>query len=207
MPSWTVQGGGNRKRRGEWEKSIGMGERLIAAPAEDGIFVVARGREEHVFLRTRVHVIVVQVSCCPPPLLTSNMSPPCPHTHTPVLVTDCVMLSGETAKGKWPIRAVEVMGEICREAENAIDYEQLHRELRDAKQRLLPVDDPATSSLRAKLAVAEAATFMSVDASAVFILVLGEHRGNTAKAVSMFRPPVPVLVATSNDDIARRVRR
>merc|ERR1711906_27819 len=38
--------------------------------------------------------------------------------------TDCVMLSGETAKGKYPIQSIETMVAICREAEKVLDHTQ-----------------------------------------------------------------------------------
>lgn len=39
--------------------------------------------------------------------------------------TDCLMLSGETANGQFPVAAVTIMAKIAAEAENLIDYNEL----------------------------------------------------------------------------------
>jgi pyruvate kinase len=44
--------------------------------------------------------------------------------------TDCVMLSGETAKGSFPAQAVQMMARICREAEADVNYGELYPSLR-----------------------------------------------------------------------------
>ena len=48
------------------------------------------------------------------------------------------MLSGETAKGAYPVPAVEMMSKICREAEIDINYAELYPALR--RQIRLPID-------------------------------------------------------------------
>merc|ERR1719412_1979342 len=44
--------------------------------------------------------------------------------------TDCVMLSGETAAGAFPINAVTIMRRICEEAEAVVNYDSLYLSLR-----------------------------------------------------------------------------
>ena len=44
--------------------------------------------------------------------------------------SDCVMLSGETAGGKYPLNAVDIMARICREAEAIVDYNALYLSMR-----------------------------------------------------------------------------
>lgn len=44
--------------------------------------------------------------------------------------SDCVMLSGESANGDYPINAVTIMGKICVEAENVINYKKLYNQIR-----------------------------------------------------------------------------
>ena len=44
--------------------------------------------------------------------------------------TDCVMLSGETANGDYPINAVTIMAKVCVEAESMIDYRRVFNDLR-----------------------------------------------------------------------------
>lgn len=52
--------------------------------------------------------------------------------------SDCVMLSGETANGDHPLKAVEMMARICVEAESVINYHNLFMAIRGSVMKELP---------------------------------------------------------------------
>eukprot|EP00232_Nephroselmis_pyriformis_P015693 CAMPEP_0182873850 /NCGR_PEP_ID=MMETSP0034_2-20130328/12575_1 /TAXON_ID=156128 /ORGANISM="Nephroselmis pyriformis, Strain CCMP717" /LENGTH=644 /DNA_ID=CAMNT_0025006525 /DNA_START=37 /DNA_END=1971 /DNA_ORIENTATION=- len=106
---------------------------------------------------------------------------------------DCVMLSGETAKGKYPIEAIKVMGDICREADNLIDYHLLHERVRHHTKRHHRTVD----------SIAAAAVKCATDERAAMIVVV-THNGNAGRFVSKYRPPMPVLAVTTSEQVARQ---
>jgi pyruvate kinase len=96
--------------------------------------------------------------------------------------TDCVMLSGETAAGSFPVEAVLVMTKICREAEASLDYYAMFKNiLKQAPMPMSPLESLASSAVR---------TAHKVHASLVVVLTRG---GSTARLVAKYRPLVPVL--------------
>lgn len=107
---------------------------------------------------------------------------------------DCVMLSGETAKGRYPIQAVAMMHKICREAEAAIFHRQLFDDLRHAISRV--ADTHETTAI--------AAVAASFTAGAACIICL-THTGKTAEAVARFRPRCPIIVITRDARVARQM--
>ncbi|KAI5123771.1 hypothetical protein M0805_000360 [Coniferiporia weirii] len=107
---------------------------------------------------------------------------------------DCVMLSGETAKGSYPIQAVLMMAETCYLAESAICYPPLYDELRNATQR--PTETVETVAVAAVAAAAEQ------NASAILVL---STSGNTARLISKYRPNVPIITVTRNQQTSRQI--
>lgn len=107
---------------------------------------------------------------------------------------DCVMLSGETAKGKYPIEAVSVMHRICHEAEGAILYTPLYTELLSLTPKPL---DPVQS-----LAAAAVSTALGLNASAIIVLTT---TGETARLIAKFRPRCPIVTVTRSEITSRKV--
>ncbi|KAH9947930.1 pyruvate kinase [Amylocystis lapponica] len=107
---------------------------------------------------------------------------------------DCVMLSGETAKGSYPIQSVLMMAETCLLAEAAICYPPLYDELRGITPR--PTETVETVALAAVAAASEQ------NASAIIVL---STSGNTARLVSKYRPSVPIITVTRNEQTARQI--
>lgn len=106
--------------------------------------------------------------------------------------TDAVMLSGETARGQYPIEAVRVMAEIAREVEKQYPHEVLQlRRLEGATRSI------ATS-------IAEAATRSSAELNLQYI-VTGTTTGNAAHHISAFRPKAHIIALTPVPEVARRL--
>jgi len=100
---------------------------------------------------------------------------------------DCVMLSGETAKGSYPNEAVREMSEACLKAENSIPYVSHFEELCTLVKRPVSiVESCAMASVRASL---------DLNASAIFVL---STSGESARLISKYRPVCPIIMITRN---------
>jgi len=106
--------------------------------------------------------------------------------------TDAVMLSGETAIGDDPVRVVETMDRIVRQIENSGEYAE------NREQRVPAADDARTDAL------ARSARFLARDIGASAIVAASES-GYTALKVAKFRPAMPVVASTPNDEVRRQL--
>ncbi len=108
--------------------------------------------------------------------------------------TDAVMLSGETASGKYPVPAVETMDRIARASESSPEYES-------RVSRFLRLDDIGDDIAQA---VARSAILVARDIHAAAILT-PTLRGNTPKLISKYRPSQIVLAVTPSEPVQRKL--
>lgn len=102
---------------------------------------------------------------------------------------DAVMLSGETAVGRYPVRAVETMTEIAATAEESLQVIHAHGEA---------VGDDV------QLAVSSAAADLAGDLGVAAIVTLSQT-GATAAAVARWRPQTPIIAVTPHVRTARKL--
>uniref|UniRef100_A0A8L8JUP5 Pyruvate kinase n=1 Tax=Heligmosomoides polygyrus TaxID=6339 RepID=A0A8L8JUP5_HELPZ len=107
---------------------------------------------------------------------------------------DCVMLSGESAKGDYPLETVKTMHFICREAEAATDYDELLNDLLANTNR--PVDMTNAAVMAAVISA------VNCHASAI---VLTTSSGRTAFAIARYKPPMPVFAVCRNANVCRQL--
>lgn len=103
---------------------------------------------------------------------------------------DAIMLSGETAVGAYPVRAVEVLDAIIRSAEAAPPVWTLPAPTEDRSDHLAPICDAAVTL----------AGRASVDA-----ILAVTREGLTARLLSARRPSAPIYALTSNESFARQL--
>ncbi|KAI8865939.1 pyruvate kinase [Ramicandelaber brevisporus] len=107
---------------------------------------------------------------------------------------DCVMLSGETAKGLYPVETVEMMSHVCHLAESTICYPPYFNEIRQLTPRPTSVTEATCSS----------AVNAASEQGASAILVLSTT-GESARLVAKYRPAVPIITITRTPHVSRQV--
>lgn len=106
--------------------------------------------------------------------------------------TDAIMLSGETAAGKYPIEAVKTMAVIAERTERDLDYKQIEKrqEFKDGV------------TVANAISHASCTTASELGAAAI---ITPTQSGSTARMVSKFRPKAPIIAATFDERVRRKL--
>jgi pyruvate kinase len=105
---------------------------------------------------------------------------------------DCVMLSGETAKGKYPNEVVSYMAKICLEAQAASRTAVMFSSIKDLQPIPMSAEEAICSSA--------VNTVQEIEAKAIVCL---SNTGRSAKLIAKYRPPCPVICASQSGEICR----
>ncbi|MDO4320897.1 MAG: pyruvate kinase [Lachnospiraceae bacterium] len=106
---------------------------------------------------------------------------------------DAIMLSGETAMGKYPVEALKMMAQIAESTEQYLDYESMpeYRSLR------------GDANVSSAVGVAAVRTATNVQAKCI---VTPTMSGQTARTMSNFRSKIPIYAVTPNDWAQRKMQ-
>ena len=107
--------------------------------------------------------------------------------------TSAIMLSAESAAGKYPIEAVTTMSRIARTIENSIKY------WKRFKNREFPILD---ADYEFNLNYSTCMTAMSLDTKAIFAYT---NTGRTAMNLAGFMPKCPIYAITANEEVSKQL--
>lgn len=106
--------------------------------------------------------------------------------------TSAVMLSGETASGKYPLKAVVTMRKICEYTESTVDHNEI------LENRIKDVENSMTNS------IGRSACVIARDLAANAIIT-ATTSGNTSRAIAKFRPETPIIASTPFEKIKNQL--
>ncbi|MEF2968383.1 pyruvate kinase [Paenibacillus sp. M1] len=106
--------------------------------------------------------------------------------------TDAIMLSGETAAGKYPVESVLTMSRIAEKAESALEYREIFIKQSNAQQ----------TTVTEAISQAVANSALELNAKAI---ITSTETGYTARMVSKYRPKAPIIAVTTEDQTLRRL--
>jgi len=107
--------------------------------------------------------------------------------------TSAIMLSGETAVGKYPVEAIATMSKIAERIERNINY----------RQRFERDDFHAESSITNAISHATVTTSHDLRTAAILTVSMS---GNTARNVAKFRPTCPIIACTPDPVVQRQLK-
>lgn len=105
---------------------------------------------------------------------------------------DCLLLSSETSKGEYPVKAVEMMHQTIIIAEHTIAYRSHYEELVKCT--------PKPTSTTETIAVTAVAAVFEQNAKAIIVL---STSGETTRLISKYRPRCPIIMVTRNEEAYR----
>ena len=105
---------------------------------------------------------------------------------------DVIMLSGETAGGKYPVEAAAMMNQIARRIEESLEYKEIF--MNKGLHRKNSQTD----------AIAHATVQLGYELNAAAIIT-PTRSGYTTRVVSKYRPKAPIIAFTQNDEVARHL--
>ncbi len=106
--------------------------------------------------------------------------------------TDAIMLSGETAAGRYPTESVQTMARIAERAEAALEYREIFTKQANAQQ----------TSVTEAISQAVANSALDLGAKAI---ITSTKSGFTARMVSKYKPKAPIIAVTTDEKVLRRL--
>ena len=189
------------------EKPEAMGEIDAILSASDGI-MVARGdlgveappEQVPIFQKTLIHA----ANAVGKPVITATqMLESMIHNPRPTRAeasdvanaildgTDAVMLSGETAMGKYPVEAVQMMAHIAQAVEGSLQFKTCAHDFGGGSMSVTDAIGNATCEIARSLGAK--------------LIITSTSSGFTARMISRHHPLVPIFAVTSNERTLRRL--
>lgn len=106
--------------------------------------------------------------------------------------TDAIMLSGETAAGRYPVESVQTMSRIAERAEGSLEYREIFTKQANAQQTTVTE------------AISQAVANSALDLQAKAIIT-STQSGFTARMVSKYKPKSPIIAVTTDERVMRRL--
>ncbi|AIQ12184.1 pyruvate kinase [Paenibacillus durus] len=106
--------------------------------------------------------------------------------------TDAIMLSGETAAGKYPVESVQTMSRIAEKAESALNHREIFLKQQIAQETTVTE------------AISQSVAISALDLSAKAI-ISSTVSGHTARVVSKYRPVSPIIAVTTQERTMRQL--